>query len=434
MVLSLFVGLVILYFCWKKPIVGVAILIQTNLVRALVSLDLSNLCFRCVNESEVFLGAIIPLLGFVVIISKLYHSKKDVKYRLSFIDIFFILTIFTLLYTTIFSSDFQQSIIYTGRFILLAFSYYFIGKTILLNTENPDKEIIDFFKTTLILGTFIGLISLILLLYDGEYVDRLTIPGVHPIPFSQLIGFSVLVIISSLIIDKKIFPIYLGGIIFRGLLLVFLLIILFASNTKGILLSVILAVIIMLYLKGFRVNKKLLLLVTIVILPLVFYVISTIGYENLFERLFRSLGDDSVNHRILSYRESFEIFFNFPLTGTGPGAYSIYGYLPYPHNFFLENMAQYGILGIFMNIYFVFLLLIIFEISNKSKNHNFIYSLLFILIIFFFIETMVSFTLWMHKGMYMTLGLFSGYYFNKIKLKKNTLNMKATTSKDTKNA
>ena len=87
-----------------------------------------------------------------------------------------------------------------------------------------------------------------------------------------------------------------------------------------------------------------------------------------------------------------------------------------------------------MNIYFVFLLLIIFEISNKSKNHNFIYSLLFILIIFFFIETMVSFTLWMHKGMYMTLGLFSGYYFNKIKLKKNTLNMKATTPKDTKNA
>ena len=284
-----------------------------------------------------------------------------------------------------------------------------------MNSNQPDKLIIEFLKTTLILGVVLGTISLILLLYEGGTVNRLTIPGVHPIPFSQLIGFAILVIISSLIIDKKIFPIELGSIMLRGFLFVYLLIILFASNTKGILLSVFIALIIMLYLKGFRVNKKLILLMTIVIIPLVFYVIYIIGYDNLFERLFKSLGDDSVNHRILSYGESFEIFLKFPLTGSGPGAYDLFGFLPYPHNFFLENIAQYGILGLFINIYFIFSLILLFSISNKSKKRNFIYSLLFILIIFFFIETMVSFTLWMHKGMYISLGLFSGYYFNKIR-------------------
>jgi len=414
-ILSLFAALVILYICWWKPIVGIAVLTQINLIRAVVSLDLNDICFRCVNDSDPFLGAIIPLLGFAVILIKLYSKNKKVNFRLGFIDLFFVLTIFTLVYTTIFSADIITSVIYTSKFLLLAFSYYFIGKTILLNSNQPDKLIIEFLKTTLILGVVLGTISLILLLYEGGTVNRLTIPGVHPIPFSQLIGFAILVIISSLIIDKKIFPIELGSIMLRGFLFVYLLIILFASNTKGILLSVFIALIIMLYLKGFRVNKKLILLMAIVIIPLVFYVIYIIGYDNLFERLFKSLGDDSVNHRILSYGESFEIFLKFPLTGSGPGAYDLFGFLPYPHNFFLENIAQYGILGLFINIYFIFSLILLFSISNKSKKRNFIYSLLFILIIFFFIETMVSFTLWMHKGMYISLGLFSGYYFNKIR-------------------
>lgn len=423
MILSLFTGLLILYICWRKPIAGLAVLVQINLVRAVVSLDFNNLCFKCINESDLLLGAIIPLLGFALILVKLYSKNKNLKFKLSFIDVFFVLVIVTLFYTSIFSANIAASVAYTGRFILLASSYYFISKIIILNAEQPNKLIIDFLKVTLILGVCLGIISLILLYFSSGYVDRLTIPGVHPIPFSQLIGFAVLVIISSLIIDKKILPINIGSLVSRGLLLVFLLMVLFASNTKGILLSIIISFIIMLYLKGFKISKKLLVLMCLVILPLTFYVVSKIGYESLFERLFRSLGDNSINHRLLSYGESFEIFMRFPLTGSGPGAYDIFGYLPYPHNFFLENIAQYGILGIIINIYFLFMLYIIFEISNRTKHKNFIFSLLFILIVYFFTETMVSFTLWMHKGLYLSLGLFSGYYFNKnkknFKLKEN---------------
>ena len=423
MILSLLTGLLILYICWWRPIAGLAVLVQINLIRAVVSLDFNDLCFRCINESDILLGAVIPLLGFLLILVKLYSKNKNLKFRLSFIDVFFILVIVTLFYTSIFSANIAASVAYTGRFILLASSYYFISKIIILNAEEPNKLIIDFLKVTLILGVCLGIISLILLSFSSGYVDRLTIPGVHPIPFSQLIGFAVLVIISSLIIDKNLLPINIGSLVSRGLLLVFLLMVLFASNTKGILLSIIISFIIMLYLKGFKISKKLLVLMCLVILPLTFYVVSKIGYESLFERLFRSLGDNSINHRLLSYGESFEIFMRFPLTGSGPGAYDIFGYLPYPHNFFLENIAQYGILGVIINIYFLFVLYIIFEISNRTKHKNFIFSLLFILIVYFFTETMVSFTLWMHKGLYLSLGLFSGYYFNKnrkiLKLKEN---------------
>jgi O-antigen ligase len=357
----------------------------------------------------------------ITIFLKLNSIHKKIKFKLSFIDVFFLLAIFTLIFSTIFSSDVLESIVYTGKFIFLAFSYYFTSKIVLLNTKHPDKQIIIFLKTTLFLGIALGIISLLLLFFQGIAVNRLTIPGVHPIPYSQLMGFSILVIFSSLMIDKKLFFIELGSQFIRGFLLVFLLILLFASNTKGILLSVFLALLIMLYLKGFRINKKLLLLVGLIIIPLIIYVISVIGYESLFDRLLRSLEDDSVNHRVLSYVESFQIFRDFPLTGSGPGAYGVFGFLDYPHNFFLENMAQYGILGILMNGYFIFLLFIIFWISNKTKSRNFIYSLLFIFIVYFFVETMVSFTLWMHKGLYVTLGLFSGYYFNKIKTNKKSI-------------
>jgi O-antigen ligase len=421
MIVSIFIGLIILYICWVKPMVGIAILVQINLIRAVFSLDFNNLNFRSVNEPDAFLGAIIPILGLITIFLKLNSIHKKIKFKLSFIDVFFLLAIFTLIFSTIFSSDVIESIVYTGKFIFLAFSYYFTSKTVLLNTKYPDKQIIIFLKTTLFLGIALGIISLLLLFFQGVAVNRLTIPGVHPIPYSQLMGFSILVIFSSLMIDKKLFFIELGSQFIRGFLLVFLLILLFASNTKGILLSVFLAMLIMLYLKGFRINKKLLLLVGLIIIPLIFYVISVIGYESLFDRLLRSLEDDSVNHRVLSYVESFQIFRDFPLTGSGPGAYGVYGFLDYPHNFFLENMAQYGVLGILMNSYFIFSLFIIFWISNKAKSRNFIYSLLFIFIIYFFVETMVSFTLWMHKGLYVTLGLFSGYYFNKIKTNKKSI-------------
>jgi hypothetical protein len=110
MILSLLTGLLILYICWWRPIAGLAVLVQINLIRAIVSLDFNNLCFRCINESDILLGAVIPLLGFVLILIKLYSKNKNLKFRLSFIDVFFVLVIFTLFYTSIFSANIAASV------------------------------------------------------------------------------------------------------------------------------------------------------------------------------------------------------------------------------------------------------------------------------------------------------------------------------------
>ena len=146
MIASIFIGLTILYICWVKPMAGIAILVQINLIRAVFSLDYNNLNFRNFNEPDAFLGAIIPILGLITVFLKLNSIHKKIKFKLSFIDIFFLLAIFTLIFSTIFSSDVIESIVYTGKFIFLAFSYYFISKTVLLNTKYPDKQIIIFFR------------------------------------------------------------------------------------------------------------------------------------------------------------------------------------------------------------------------------------------------------------------------------------------------
>ena len=102
MIASIFIGLIILYICWVKPMVGIAILVQINLIRAVFSLDFNNLNFRSVNEPDAFFGAIIPILGLITIFLKLNSIHKKIKFKLSFIDVFFLLAIFTLIFSTIF--------------------------------------------------------------------------------------------------------------------------------------------------------------------------------------------------------------------------------------------------------------------------------------------------------------------------------------------
>ena len=52
--------------------------------------------------------------------------------------------------------------------------------------------------------------------------------------------------------------------------------------------------------------------------------------------------------------------------------------------------------------------------SHRKENPFLV--LLFCIIIYFFMETLVSFTLWMHKGFYLSLGIYSAYvYFLKTK-------------------
>lgn len=410
MFITIIISLIILFLAWKRPIVALAILLQTNLIRSLVEIDLSNLCFHCINESNIILGVIVPLASFFLIIIKISYKKAKFNYKIDLFDGFFIITSLVLIVGMFYAPDFLDSIDYTLRFLLIGSSFYFMMKIIILNKPNKLLLINRFFKTSIILAFVLGNIALILISYSGQDVVRITLPGVHPIPFSQLIGLAFLISFVIFYSNGKIFNItnkyYLKS---NNLLFIYFTILLFATNTRGVLFSAIIAALLFLALNIKKVKKTNLYIYGTILLVVIIVIVINLDVEVLFNRLLRSSTDKSISDRVIAYSDSINLFFNH-LFGVGTNGFKHYSILPYPHNLVLENLAQYGLLGLILNIYFFLMILYMFLITIKFRKKDMLIVFLFSLFCFFMIETMFSFTLWMHKGMYLSLGLFAGYY------------------------
>ena len=410
MLVTILISLIILVLAWKKPIVAMAVLLQTNLIRSLAEIDLSNLCFNCINESNIMLGMVIPVVSFTLIVIKISFKTAKFKYKLDPFDGFFILATVILIIGSFYAPNFIEAIDYTSRFILIGGSFYFIGKLILLNKENSRLIVKQFFKTSLILAFILGSLALILIFYSGKDVVRITLPGVHPIPFSQLIGLAFLISFVIFYSNGKMFQIqnttYLK---INNLLLIYFTILLFATNTRGVLFSAIIGLLLFLALNIKKVKKTNLYIYGAIIAIIIVVIVINIDVEILFNRLLKSSGDKSISDRFIAYNDSVRILFSHPF-GTGTNGFKYYSILGYPHNFILENFAQYGILGVILNIYFLLMVLLMFLITISYRKKDMLIVFLFSLFCYFMIETMFSFTLWMHKGLYLSLGLFVGYY------------------------
>jgi len=418
MFITLIIAVVILYLAWEKPIIAIAILLQTNLIRSLVEIDLSNLCFNCTNKPSLALGVIIPLLAFLLIIVKISYNSAKFKYKLDPFDGFFILTISILIFSSFYAPSFIEAIDYTSRFVLIGSSFYFITKLILLNKPHINALIRQFFKVSIILAFVLGNLSLILIAYSSQSVTRITLPGVHPIPFSQLIGLALFISFVIFYSSGKIFNIKNKNYLkINNFLFVFFTILLFATNTRGVLFSAILSLIIFLGLNIKKVKKTNLYIYGTILAIIIFVIVINIDVEILFNRLLKSSSDKSISDRFIAYNDSIRILFEHPF-GTGTGGFKYFSFLEYPHNLVLENLAQFGVLGIILNIYFLLMILYMFLITARYRKKDMLIVFLFSIFCFFMIETMFSFTLWMHKGMYLSLGLFAGYYSNLKNLKK----------------
>jgi len=418
MFITLIIAVVILYLAWEKPIIAIAILLQTNLIRSLAEINLSNLCFNCINDQSLILGVIIPLLAFLLIVVKTSFKTAKFKYKLDLFDGFFILTTLILIFSTFYAPNFVEAIDYTSRFVLIGSSFYFITKLILLNKTHINALIWQFFKASIILAFVLGNLALILIAYSGQSVVRMTLPGVHPIPFSQLIGLAFLVSFVIFYSNGKIFQIhnktYLKA---NNILFIYFTILLFATNTRGVLFSAIIALLIFISLNIKKVKKTNLYIYGAILILIIVIIVVNIDVEVLFNRLLKSSGDKSISDRLIAYNGSIRIFLEHPF-GVGTNGFKYYSILGYPHNFFLENLAQYGIFGIFLNVYFLLMILYMFLITISYRKKDMLIVFLFSLFCYFMIETMFSFTLWMHKGMYLSLGLFAGYWSNLIITKK----------------
>lgn len=408
--MSFLIALFILVSCLKRPMLGLALLLQVNIIRSIVSIDYNNPCFVCSNEPDILLGAVTPILGLILILLRL-DLRKKIIYVLDIFDGFFVLSIVVLFLTSFYAFDVLDSLGYSIRFLFLGCSFFVVSKILILNSS----QYINYFKSflmysfwlSIIFGTFGGVLYLV----KGAGAYRLTIPGVHAIPFSQLIGLGIFVSFIIFITNGSFFNITSKfKLNANKAVLPYLILLLLATNTRGIMLSVTAAIFIYLIVARVKIKKRILYISGTVMILALIVAIQYIDFEILFQRLLTKQTARSVDDRFIAYIDSLTLFIEHPL-GIGPNAFKHYSILPYPHNFFLEFISQYGIFGLFISFYFIFMCLYMFLLTYKYGKTDLMYILLFALFFYFFIETIFSFTLWMHKGMYIFIGLFAGYRY-----------------------
>ena len=102
---------IVFLICYLRPHYGLVVLLNINLIRNLINIDIVNPCLKCTSENDVVLGALLPILGFFIIIYRISFSKK-VVYSFDFFDYFIAATLLLLIYTSAVSNHVYESFEY----------------------------------------------------------------------------------------------------------------------------------------------------------------------------------------------------------------------------------------------------------------------------------------------------------------------------------
>ena len=191
--------IIVFLICYLRPYYGFVVLLNINLIRNLINIDIVDPCLKCTSENDVVLGALLPILGFFIIIYRISFSKK-VVYSFDFFDYFIAATLALLIYTSAVCNHIYESFEYTLRYTLLCVPYFVITKLYFLNSKNFENLLYKILEFSMNFALVFGLIAVVVVLvsgYEEEYAEygvimRLTIQGVHPIPFAQSIGLGLI--------------------------------------------------------------------------------------------------------------------------------------------------------------------------------------------------------------------------------------------------
>ena len=406
MLISIIIFLVVCFFAWKQTMTALAITLQTNVVRSIVSMDFVSPCYYCPMDDNILVGAVAPIFVFVIIILKLKLSGKVVKYRVDYFDLLLVIYFFAFCFGTMFSIAFLDSFVYTSKFILLGVPYYFITKTYLSNSKHSlEKEFLQFTTVSIIISFIYSLLAISVLFINQDLIWRLTLPGVHPIPFSQMGGLSLLLCIILLFFYRKWTELKIKKTTLFILLVYFVLVV-FATNTRGILVALVVSIIYLINLVKQDIFRKQIAQISIGIVIGTVVIVSQIDISFFFKRIANFTIDKSITERVAVYLESFSIFIETKGVGTGPGAFEYYSFLGYPHNLLLENLAVFGFIGVILNLLIISIIIWVLINSKRWKKYILLVSSI-CLFLFFFTEAMFSFTLWMQKGLFFTMALVS---------------------------
>jgi len=369
------------------------------------------------SENDIIFSFILPLVVF----SKAIFAKGLFKTRLRFslVDFFVIFIGVVLLLW----SGFGDALIGLGktiRFFFFSIFFYFSSRIYFYNSKNPKIDFLGFFHGNLILSIFISFVAL----YwadDILSVYRLSVPGAHPIPFSIMLGASLLYCLFNLIYHYATRCYFLC--IWHSGLLGFVGIVLVLSNTRGVIVSLIISFIVSIGFYLIKIRKTLVVSVKtfccVAVLSFIGFAITNRYIDSLGMPLIRGLSlifqedkGESINTRLVAQGDAIYMFEDSAFLGVGTGNFGSYSLLEYPHNIFLEIGAENGIVGLFLLIIILSLgglhLIKIFEVDEDMIFNLFLLSA----IVYFFIEAQFSLAIWMNKFLFYIYGFIISCYQN----------------------
>ncbi len=402
--------IIVIAFAVYRPAVSLALLLQIYLLRIAVSSNIDVSCVltgTCEMDNSPLFGAILPVVTFLIIIARTFlKNKGTIMYQATAFDNFFLANAIIVIIGCLWSPDFMQSIDFTGRYLMLGIPYFYIARLYFQNNLDYETSLKQFLLSNYVLCFILTVIGLYYYVVIGS-IPRMTIPGSHPIPYSMMIGQGFLLACGIFFTGGQAVGMPQNWFKIVNLAMVFFFLFCqFLTNTRGVTLFMGFGAVILLLLNIQKIGFFKIILATPVVFGVFIMILSKFDPEALFSRFMTGLEHDtSTNERLGAWYDSLEMLAQSPILGVGTDGYQYYGDLPYPHNYFLEMSVSFGILGIIVSILILLLFLFYAQFLNQKRGGTVQYQLIYVMALFYFLESTVSFTLWMHKGLYLWTGI-----------------------------
>ena len=324
---------------------------------------------------------------------KIYFNDSNKNLIFFYLSVIIITPLLWLVYGT-FETDIGT---YSGsidNFINFCFITVLLSLVILKNFKFDDVK--KLFLVLFLVGLFLSLTSLLSLseLKNG----RFEVLGGGPIVFCRWMLISILILFT--------FP-HKRFTILKFLLSLFFFTLALASGSRGPLIAFLITVLVYLLL-----NFKKIFFYFILIISFLFIYSNTTDLKKMVynfgnsKRVFMNFSQHGIKSkstlsRVDLTKRGFEMIYHYPL-GVGMGNWQVYSnkIKPYhlvnakhfyPHNLFLEIFNEYGFISF---ILFLFLMIKAFKISfikmNEHQQHLSMYPMLFYLLIFLFLNSLLS--------------------------------------------
>ena len=353
--------IIFLYYLIVKPQISLLLIGFISIIKSFFIEQFEF--FQMVDLTLLLIVLIWLSLIFYFLKGELVIPSWSIKILISF----FLFTIF-ITFSGLYSASPNYGWLKILRFSILS-STIFITPIIFLKNSKDSKSMLNYFKIISVMILAGMLMNLIFLFLSGElisYLIRVSILGANPIALSRTLA-AIAAMVTVIGIRRKGFQQLLSLIILIPILLAIV-----STGSRGPLVSYFLGMIIftiLFELKNFKFRSFFSISISILFVIILFNILP----ENLTSRFVNiAQGDNilssagfenvnTINSRLDFYLMSINTWisdFKTFAVGLGSGGFSSLflwrDFRWYPHNIFLEILVEFGIIGIFLILTFMF--------------------------------------------------------------------------------